>query len=552
MKKVLPFIHIVYIFLLVSGSVYGIGERTILLGGESTWKIAQYRAGIAEVTSVRPNPVLILCSADAAAAGYSAATGVSGIYTALTEAALDLSLSFDEPDTGLFRDSTGRYKIAVSPELTAAGRRFARAGTGAALFGDTSILASAGSDELIIEPRSRNALFAAGNRMRDFTMEFWLYPLTLENGEQIISWTASMPVNGKYAIQRLMCAAAKNRLQWSFVNFFAAAGGLSYINIEFSGDSPVVPKTWSHHLIRFDAATGMIEYLVNGVSETIVYATRSGREGGEVYTPVAGNDGVFVIGEHFMGLLDEFKIHSVCAGRSSIQKYASPGGRMETAAVDLGENNSGVLRVDVSGGRSGVNKEFRENGRFRFSDDSEMQFFIRACENPYLLNEYAWTSFTPGTEIEKISGRYVQLAVDFYPSADGETSPYLDELRITYKPGMPPMPPGNLTATAVDGGVMLRWKHSPDDNTSGYLIYYSSVRGEFFGEDAALGPSPIDAGKRNSLLIDGLKNGTLYYFRAASYDNVSGPGNYNAGEFSREVTARPLVGVSLQELGIGN
>jgi hypothetical protein len=97
---------------------------------------------------------------------------------------------------------------------------------------------------------------------------------------------------------------------------------------------------------------------------------------------------------------------------------------------------------------------------------------------------------------------------------------------------------------------MLRWRNSPDINTEGYLVYYSDVRGEFFGEDALLGPSPIDAGKRNNLFIDGLKNGTLYYFRIAAYiqGERSGAPARLTGEFSREVTARPLTGLTLHAL----
>jgi len=139
----------------------------------------------------------------------------------------------------------------------------------------------------------------------------------------------------------------------------------------------------------------------------------------------------------------------------------------------------------------------------------------------------------------------VQIAVDFYPSADGESSPYLDEMRIVYMPGEPPLPPRNLIAAAVDSGVMLRWKHSPNANTAGYLVYYSSIRGELFGNDAKLGSSPINVGIANSVFIDGLKNGTLYYFRVAAYNKITGEINLNVGEFSAEVTARPLSGLML-------
>jgi hypothetical protein len=235
-----------------------------------------------------------------------------------------------------------------------------------------------------------------------------------------------------------------------------------------------------------------------------------------------------------------------------VQKYLPSGGRIETRAIDLGDDYSKVVRVNASGGRvsisgESINNEFRENGKMRFTDNSEMNFFIRSCENPYMLNSSTWITFTPGVDIPDITGRYVQLAVDFYPSADGETSPYLNELRISYLRGEPPMPPKNLTAVAVDSGVLLRWKPSPSLGAAGYLIYYSSVRGELFGNDALLGPSPINAGKRDSLFIDGLKNGVLYYFRVAAYDNVSG-NYYNTGEFSVEVAARPLAGLLLSDI----
>ena len=546
------FIRLVYILIFISGSVYGVGERTISLGGQQTWRMAEQRTNVTEVRSVRPYPVLVLSSASGTSiSGYSAASGVLGNFSPLTESAFDLSVSFDESQTGLYRDSAHHYRISAQTGVEAADRRYARAGTGAALFGSTE--AASGVSAVVIEPQSREALFAAGNRIRDFTVEFWLYPLNMENGEQILSWVGTRPSGADYTVQRINCFSSRNRLQWTFTNFFASAAGTSYKNIEFFGNSPVVPKVWSHHLVRFDASTGMIEYLVNGSSETIIYTTGTGRESSEVFTPIAGNGGAFLLGERFMGLIDEFKIHSVCAGRSSVQKYVSSGGRVVTAAVDLGGYSSGVVRVDASGGRTSlrgtsINNEFRENGRFRFSDDTEMNFFIRSSENPYLLSDSPWISFTPGVNISGVQGCYVQIAVDFYPSADGESSPYLDELRIIYLPGEPPLPPRNLTATAVDGGVMLRWRHSPDTNAEGYLVYYSPVRGEFFGEGSALGSSPLDVGKTNSFFIGGLTNGTLYYFRLASYDRITGIVNYNIGEFSSEVTARPLTGLSLSEV----
>jgi hypothetical protein len=561
MKKEPYFMLIVYLFLGFSGSLYGIGEKTIAIGGAAAWEHIEKRINIAEVTGVRPHPVLVLSSASP---GKSPGE----------DRMLDMALSFDESRPELFRDGAGNYRvIAISPEdtagpsiLEAADRRWARAGTGAALFsGYTAASAGTGGGPLIIEPRTGEALFAPDRQIRDFTLEFWLYPLNMANGEQILSWISSRPLSQtedraagtgdrEYVFQRILCTAVKNRLQWTFLDVFSAPGSSGNLSITLNGVTPVAPKIWSHHLIRFDSDTGMLEYLVNGQIEAIDYASSTRREGGDVYVPVMGEGGSFTLGNSFTGLLDEFRIYGAYIGQPAIQRYASRGGRIETRPIDLGEGSSGILKVEAFGGRTAVLRgrvfnEYSGAGDFRFADDSAVQFFIRAADTPYGWLDADWQPFIPGAVLPgNFRGRYVQFAADFYPSGDGGTSPYLEELRLTYRPGEAPMPPSRVSALARDGAVELSWRSSPDADTSGYLVYYGRVRGEYFGEDAALGPSPIDAGKQNSLRIEGLENGVLYYFAVAAYDrreaeNVLSPtlpGAFHAGEFSGEVSARPL------------
>jgi hypothetical protein len=169
-----------------------------------------------------------------------------------------------------------------------------------------------------------------------------------------------------------------------------------------------------------------------------------------------------------------------------------------------------------------------------------IQFFIRAADSPYQWteDESEWLPFEPGTDFAgTVRGRYVQLAAAFYPSGDGEAAPYLDEIRIVYRRDDPPRPPSMVAALARDGAVDLSWRASPDADLSGYLVYFGAASGEYFGESALLGASPVNAGKRTSLRINGLENGTLYYFTVAGYDRNN---PVNAGEFSREVSARPL------------
>jgi hypothetical protein len=264
-----------------------------------------------------------------------------------------------------------------------------------------------------------------------------------------------------------------------------------------------------------------------------------------------------MLGNRFMGLLDEFKIYGACIGTADTQKYPPRGGRMETRPIDLGQGNSGILKVEALGGRTsvsggiiqndyaGYNGPYSGGGAFRFADDSALQFFIRAADSPYYWTDTDWWPFIPGTELAgDLRGRYVQFAADFYPSGDGEASPYLEEIRVSYRPDEPPLPPSMVTVVAHNGAAALRWKPSPDADTLGYLVYYGRSRGEYFGEGAAPGASPIDAGKRTSLRIDGLENGVLYYFAVAASDRRDGAGGnkdiFHAGEFSREVSARPL------------
>jgi len=585
---------ILYLLFPCSGSLFCIGEKTISLGGGDILKLADYRAGITEASLIRTGSVLILSSggepriveasnarsevlsgnsrgrvtgfgfpADRAAARDSLGYSTERVK-ANENSPLDLFLSFDEGRHDRFRDSTGNYQVYTSPALTAVDRRYARSGSGAVLFSGPDINRKDSYSPLTVKAQGNSALFAANKRLRDFSIEFWLNPQNLENGEQILLWISSLPVQSTrgmrststdHTFQRILCVASKNRLQWSFLGFFLSPDARQSLDINITGQSAIVPKTWSHHLIRFDSVTGMVEYSVNGKVEAIDYATSSRREGGEVYTPVAGEGGEFVLGGGFSGLMDEFMIHGGLATVSNIQKYPLRGGRIETSAIDLGDGINSVLKIEASGGRTQIQNarigsEYKRNGRFLFSDDSEMQFFIRGSNNPYRWDS-AWYPVTPGSDIEgSVSGRYVQLAVDFYPSADGEASPYLEELRVTYLPDEPPLPPARLTAVAMDGAVQLQWKNSPDANTQGYLVYYGSAGGDYFGEDSVMGVSPVDVGKRNAIIIEGLKNGTLYYFRVAAYSHKN-PANAavlhmeprHIGEFSSEVRARPLTGI---------
>jgi hypothetical protein len=517
---------------MISGKSYGLGEKTLVLGAGSGWNSVEKRIRVAEIPLIRPNPVLALTPGRLRNEAGAAALP-------------DMIISFDEGRPDLFADHTGNYRVNAAASLRAADRRWAKEGTGAAHF------SGEGEPGLTIFPRKPDALLAPGRPVKDFSIEFWLYPFNADHGEQILSWTSvRQAASGASVYQRIEGMFIKNRLHWTFTEFFSNPGDTLHPALSLNSIAPLVPQTWSHHLIRFDSDTGIVEYLVNGKLEGTVYATSTGREGGDVYRPVIGREGQLVLGRHYTGIMDEFRTYSRYIETPSLNRYPREGGRVETRFLDLGERNTDILKVEALGGRfsaagasgSGgrIYHEYAGTGNFLFSDSSALQLFIRAGNNPYSWtnDESEWFPVTPRGELpETLRGRFIQLAAVFYPSGDGETTPYLDEIRVLYKPNEPPLPPALVSAAARNGAVDLSWRANPDPKVGGYLIYYGNSAGEYFGDDAILGPSPINVGKRTSIRLDGLQNGSLYFFSVAAYnlseDDLPGP-------FSREVSARPL------------
>ena len=97
---------LLYSLFLISGSAYGIGEQTIILGSTSSWNLVEKRNGITETLNVRPHPVLALSSHGNSSAGnYVASAG--NFFTEPVHSA-DIRLSFDEGHPLRFADSSGR------------------------------------------------------------------------------------------------------------------------------------------------------------------------------------------------------------------------------------------------------------------------------------------------------------------------------------------------------------------------------------------------------------------------------------------------------------
>ena len=246
-----------------------------------------------------------------------------------------------------------------------------------------------------------------------------------------------------------------------------------------------------------------------------------------------------------------------------MSRYRGRAGWAATRVFDLGHADSSLIAVDVASDGAGSN--------------AEIFYYYRLAELPFspLLSAGGdgpvAVQFDPAQPLTGAPrGRYLQLMFELLPSgamasADGrrtDWSPHLQEVRIRYLRIAPPPPPRRVAVTAGDGAVRVNWRPAtgawrpatgawqpatgPADGgeIGGYLVFYGTRSGQYVapsssagaGRIADQGPSPVDVGGANELLLTGLTNGTVYYVSVASYDGFEPP---QLSPFSAEVAARP-------------
>lgn len=373
-----------------------------------------------------------------------------------------------------------------------------------------------------LKPRP-GAMLANQYGFSDFTLEFWLRPITLRDGERIITWKAGRWEGKKYQSQSLSCTLAKGRMEWRLDNIFVPGSGKG-ASQGLRGRRLLVPGVWNHHTLRYDSATGLLEYLVDGVAEDSTHASADGHESQTLYVSLGGKPGDLILGQDYTGEIDEFRLSPAWVESPRLRTMPSEGGRVESPIIDLGSSGARLIQLDSI---------------YRLASGQGLDFFLRASDGCVSWKEEdpPWRAIRPGKALaEDLRGRYVQIAVNLYPDAQSLSSPRLSLLSLRYLEDQAPPPPYRLVALARDGEVALSWNRVMDDDLGGYLVYYGEESGTYFGQDSSQGQSPIDVGPQTSCVIKGLRNGRLYFFVVSSYDGAS---PRHESEFSREVQARP-------------
>lgn len=436
------------------------------------------------------------------------------------DADTELALHFDHAAEG---DATGRWRIAASAAAT--GPLIAEAA--AAIGAGGAAFQSRGDGLPLVGPAG--GLFAPGSAWGDFTIEFWLHPATLANGETVLSWEGGIREGTGVASQALRAVIRDRRLVWEARGLFTLPDG-KRLDFTLTGIRQMLPRVWHHHLLRFDARLGLLEYALDGVLEAIVHTTDTGREKGSVAVPVVGSalPGPLVVAPKYTGFLDELVVSRRFVEEPSLDRFAGRRGTAVSELIDLGHTATRVVRFETVQATPADSAIF---WYYRLSD---------APGRPASASsgaEAGWIPFSPGAALpDAARGRYLQVMAELYPDGTRTAAPTLSSLRVVYEPHLPPLAPVGVTATPGDGKVSLRWRRVDDPEVKGYEVYYGRSPGSYFGEGAAQGASPIDAGDATQLEITGLENGALYYFAVAAYNGAE---PRQRSRFSAEVGARP-------------
>lgn len=359
--------------------------------------------------------------------------------------------------------------------------------------------------------------FTPGTLGNSFTIEFWLSPQYLEEGELILQWNGQKEHRKEVQLQSLSCSVQNRRLEWRITNFFLRP---DQKETEFilRGRKAMVPEKWHHHMLRYKSDTGVLEYLVDGVPAEITYCTEDGTPSGSVLRPYVGkrSKSEIEIAPQFTGKIDELRISRSYITDPMLNGLASTGGYAIAGPIDLGQEQSSLNAIDV---------EYKE------PENSKSFFYYRIDQ------QKGWIPFEPGTNLQPPpKGRYLELKFQLYPDGSGSHSPKISSATVRYRPNLPPPSPTGLTATPGNGKIEVSWNPIQQTDLEGYIVYYGTSSGEYRATSSDAGASPIDTGDSTSITLDGVENGTLYYIAVAAYDSA---GITHRSTLSQEVSARP-------------
>ncbi len=355
------------------------------------------------------------------------------------------------------------------------------------------------------------SMFSPGRILGDFTIEFWIYPSKISEHSTVFSWKGVNKVDERFIAQKIKCNFEGRQVVWNFENFFTPDDFSEY-TLKLTGKSKLIPNKWSHHLIRYNSHTGLLEYLLNGIPEDIKFSTLSKNEESTIFSPYIGSfsKSEIFIGEDFRGFVDELRISESFIEQPELSKYKKSGS-FESPVIDI--NGEEIILENIT-----------------FLDAQQVETTIiydyRISSIPFLGDNdiIEWSSIdsiTPST-----TGRYLQIRGDFFSNGNKTVSPSLQNINILWDKIPKPPAPILITATPEKNSIKLQWAPVKHYQIDGYYIYFGSESNKY--------QEIVDVGKNTNYTIDNLISKNIYYFSLKAYNNKGYKSN-----FSKEIFCRP-------------
>lgn len=354
------------------------------------------------------------------------------------------------------------------------------------------------------------SMFSKGRVLGDFTIEFWLKPTIIGEDSSIFTWKGVNKVETEFIAQKLSCKFENRKLKWSFKNFFIPED-LTETDISLESTSKLIPNRWSHHTLRYNSKTGIIEYLMNGLPEDIKYSTLSGLEDKNILTPYIGqfSKSEINIGTRYRGFIDELRISESFIPEINLSKYKTTG-YFETPIIDINGEEITVNSIKI---------------KANIPSETEIKYFVKYSSIPF--NENNTFDWIPLKDINgDFYARYLQIKGVYYNDGSSNLTPELSDIEIKWKDIPKPPPPFNITVTSNKNSLTLNWDLHKHLDISGYKLYFGSKSNNY--------EEVIDIGYNSTYTINNLVSNKIYYFSIRSYNSRSSEGDY-----SQEVYGRP-------------
>ena len=354
-------------------------------------------------------------------------------------------------------ESTGRYQIEGNSYTIS--EKIKKLGRGAALFN--------GENDSVKLEAGLKSFFPDRVYSGDFSVEFWIYAQNASDGETVFLYENYTDNGDKILPQLFRCYLADRKLVWQVKNIFIPFDR-SPFEIILSGNSRLIPKKWSHHLLRYKADTGVLEYLLDGVPEAIVHVNRERREVPWNYPFYAGENGRIVIADGFTGAIDEFRIKNEWIEDFSMSMIGKHEGFFITDLIDLNHSKSEIYQI-----------ECRDN--IPEGTDISYSYILSDSPEPPENDSERWQVLSEG-KMRISGGRFLYIRGSLYSDGERNISPTISWIKIKYDEPPPPPPPSVVKAEALDGSVSLKWSGVPDSDIDGYFIYFGEKPGRYFGK----------------------------------------------------------------------